>query len=332
MTANRVQGNGAESRIDHATVFGAEEIIAEIEKQRTGGRGWAKNLFILLISLFIFVRLGLLESRMGDLAMIVVVLLVHEAGHFLGMRLFGYRNVQIFFIPFFGAAVSGENRNVPTYKKAIVSLLGPVPGIFISISFVIVYMITKSAVCLKLAIMFLLINTFNLLPFFPLDGGRFLHEILFSRNRYVELCFRLLASLALAAAGYFMGAWLLAGFGLLGLMTVRFPFKLAGIAQDVKQSLLLDDPTEEGTALSDGTGDGTIPPEIAAKIVERIRHEFSHLLNLKTTATYTREVWDRMNLQAPGIFATAGLLAVYLLCFGLSFAALVAGAMASLAE
>ena len=38
------------------------------------------------------------------------------------MRAFKYRNVQMFFIPFFGAAVTGRNFSVAGYKKAIVSL------------------------------------------------------------------------------------------------------------------------------------------------------------------------------------------------------------------
>ncbi|MHC4619469.1 MAG: site-2 protease family protein [Planctomycetota bacterium] len=230
--------------------YTCDEILAEIERQQSEKKSWLKNLFILLISLFIFFRLGLFESGVSDLVIIIVVLLIHEAGHFIGMRLFGYRNVQMFFIPLFGAAVSGQSRNVPAYKKALVALLGPVPGIVLGIVSAIAYAVTKNPIFRRFMIMFLLIkifrrfmimflliNTFNLLPFFPLDGGRFLHEVLFSRNRYVELCFTILASLALIGLGLLMKAWLLAVFGLFTLVGAQFPFKVASIANQVRPRL-----------------------------------------------------------------------------------------------
>jgi len=36
--------------------------------------------------------------------LVLLVLFVHEAGHFLGMKAFGHKNVQMFFIPLMGAA------------------------------------------------------------------------------------------------------------------------------------------------------------------------------------------------------------------------------------
>jgi Zn-dependent protease len=90
---------------------------------------------------------------------------------------------------------------VAAYKKALVALLGPVPGIFIGFLLGIVYAFSGIAIIQRMMIMFFVINIFNLLPFFPLDGGRFLHEALFSRNRYIELIFKILASLAMIASG-----------------------------------------------------------------------------------------------------------------------------------
>ena len=49
------------------------------------------------------------------------------------MRIFHYRNLRMFFIPLFGAAVTGRNWNVPGWKKALVSLAGPLPGIALGI-------------------------------------------------------------------------------------------------------------------------------------------------------------------------------------------------------
>ena len=152
-----------------------QEILTEIDKQQTRQKSWVKNILILVISLYIFFQLGFFEGGLHSVVMLILVLLIHETGHLVGMRFFGYKNVQMFFIPFFGAAVSGESRNVATYKKAFISLLGPMPGIIIGCVLMFMYATTGRDGYLNSAGMFLFINCFNLLPFFPLDGGRFLY-------------------------------------------------------------------------------------------------------------------------------------------------------------
>jgi len=332
LTEGQMQDNDSKSKTDHDGTYTCEQVLAEIQRQQSGGKSWVKNLFILLISLFIFFKLGLLKSGVNNILVIILVLLVHEVGHFIGMRLFGYRNVQMFFIPFFGAAVSGQSQNVATYKKAIVTLLGPVPGLFLGIIFGIVYIRTRTPICLQLMIMFFIINSFNLLPFFPLDGGRFLHEILFSRNRYVELCFRLLASFALIAVGLLLGIWLLALLGLFGLISIGFPFKIARIAKDLKPFLLATN-TDHTEAVQGAVTDvERIPPEIAKEIIEKVRRCIPARLNLKTVATYTKEIWERMHLRPPGVFATAGLLIVYLLFLFIPLVTTIAFAAISLSD
>jgi len=304
-------------------IFRSDEVLYEIKNQKFKTKSWLKNLFILFISLLIFFRLGLLESRVNDVLVIIFVLLVHEIGHFTGMRLFGYRNIQMFLIPFFGAAVSGESQNVATYKKAIVSLLGPLPGLFIGVIFLTVYVKTKTPIYLQLTILFLIINGFNLLPFLPLDGGQFLYEVLLSRNRYIELCFRVLASLSLITVAYFLETWLLGLIALFNLASVRFPFKLASIASEVKHSVNLKRKAPKNF------GSEKFPPEIAEQIINKVCKYFSARLNLKTVANYTSEIWNRVIIRPPGVIATIGLLSVYLLSFCLPFGSLVGVAVVS---
>jgi Zn-dependent protease len=168
-----------------------QDILAEIKQQQSRKKSWVTNIIILAVSLLIFFQLGLFEAGLHSVVMLIGVLLIHETGHLLGMRLFGYKNVQMFFIPLFGAAVSGESRDVAAYKRAIVSLLGPSPGIIIGCVLMLMFGATGREDYLNTAAMFLFINCFNLLPFYPLDGGRFLYQVIFSRNRYLELCFRI---------------------------------------------------------------------------------------------------------------------------------------------
>jgi hypothetical protein len=55
----------------------------------------------LLVTLGIFVALSMMRgsSSVLDLAMLVGVLFVHELGHAISMRAFGYSDVRIFFAP-----------------------------------------------------------------------------------------------------------------------------------------------------------------------------------------------------------------------------------------
>lgn len=314
------------------TTYTIEEVLAEIAKQQSGTGSWAKNLFILLVSLLVFFQLGLFKNNATDMLVIIIVLLIHELGHFIGMRLFGYKNVQMFFIPFFGAVIAGRSRNIPAYKEAIVTLLGPVPGIFFGLIFGFTYLVTKEPIYLKLTTMFLIINAFNLLPFSPLDGGRFLHEILFSRNRYLELCGQLLASLALIAGGLLLNSWLLGLLGVFGLISARFTFKVARIANELKPLLLTTGKEPAAMAANEYTDPTGIPFLIARKIIEKVCQDISSKLNVKTMATYTKDVWERMNLHPPRALATFGLLSAYLLCILMLFVILIAAVVISVSQ
>jgi Zn-dependent protease len=331
MIENLLQNNDGRQKDAKGEPFTAEQVLAEIEKQQSHKKHWINNLLILLVTLVVFFQLGLFESGVRDVLIIILVLLIHEAGHFIGMRLFGYKNVQMFFIPFFGAAVSGQSRNVPAYKKAVVTLLGPLPGIFLGIVFAIVYLITKTALYKQMMIMFLIINAFNLLPFFPLDGGRFLHEVLFSRNRYIELVFSILAALALIGLGLLMQAWLLAAFGLFALIGAQFPFKVAAIANQLKPHLAAAEPPYMDTPPEPQQTE-SIPAEIAEQIIDKIRQKFSARLTVKTVAAYTKQVWERMHVRPPRIPATLLLLGVYLFSFCFSFVAVIGAVAISVFE
>ena len=115
------------------------------------------------------------------------------------MRPFGFRDVRMFFIPFFGAAVSGRPRGAAAWKEAAVTLLGPLPGIAAGVALV-VWATTRhypDALSFRVVEALLVLNVFNLLPFGFLDGGRFLERVLFSRHRVLEVAFVALGSLAL---------------------------------------------------------------------------------------------------------------------------------------
>lgn len=184
----------------------AREAFLAPERPGNGG-------LLLVGTLALFVLSVSHEHTLRSLLVLVAVLFFHELGHWAGMRLFGFQDVRMFFVPFFGAAVSGRNRGAESWKEALVLLLGPVPGIIVGCVVTGFSIATKSMLLGELGLMLLAINGFNLLPMVPLDGGRLFQLLLFSRHRYLELAFTLLTSLALVGVALAMNAYLLAAVG-----------------------------------------------------------------------------------------------------------------------
>src|SRR5439155_4332897 len=131
-------------------------------------------------------------------------LVFHELGHYVAMRVFGYRNLRMFFIPFFGAAVSGQHYNIAGWKKAVVALAGPLPGIVLGVPLGVIGAVANESKVIEVAWMLLVLNGFNLLPFLPLDGGWVVHAVLFVRHPVLEVVFRIFAALAMLGIAILM--------------------------------------------------------------------------------------------------------------------------------
>lgn len=177
------------------------------------------------LTVFVFAQMSG-GGSLADIALLVAVLVVHEGGHWLGMRVFGYRDVKMFFIPFFGAAVSGKRGGVATWKEAVVLLLGPLPGIFLGLVFLMLTIIKPDPLWRDAGITLLLLNGFNLLPLGGLDGGRLFQRVLFSRQRHLEVVFLVLAGVSLLALAFSLRLWFLAFFAYLGLVVVPRRYRI----------------------------------------------------------------------------------------------------------
>jgi Zn-dependent protease len=147
---------------------------------------WRSTIVLLLISALVFIviaRNSGAQQTWEFVAILVGVLLFHELGHYVAMKLFGYRNLRMFFIPGFGAAVSGRHYNAPAWKRIIVSLMGPLPGIIGGTILLILSGLYHNDLLYRIGQFALVINAFNLIPILPLDGGRVAHAALFRAIR-----------------------------------------------------------------------------------------------------------------------------------------------------
>lgn len=138
-----------------------------------------------LISLILFVGLFLLLGmELRTVFILLLVLLLHELGHFTAMKQFGYKNVNMFFVPLFGAFVSGENEEASEGESVITILAGPVPGILVGLVLLYLEFAQGMTSLHMLPEVFLSLNILNLLPILPMDGGRLI-ETLFTRGKAV---------------------------------------------------------------------------------------------------------------------------------------------------
>src|SRR5262245_2424702 len=104
------RGGGAAPTQEPSGVFApAEERLFQETRAawRAPGGGAGKALYWFLISLAAYVLYRYSFAGEGArslptaIAILVGVLLLHELGHLAGMRLFGYRDLRVLFIPFF---------------------------------------------------------------------------------------------------------------------------------------------------------------------------------------------------------------------------------------
>lgn len=152
-----------------------------------------------LISLIIYAVLFyfIFERNLSYISALLVVLLIHELGHFFAMKIFNYNQVKLFFIPLLGAYVSGKKTIVSQRQISIVILSGPLPGIIIGFSLFMTTFFIPNDQLMMLANIFLFLNLFNLLPFIPLDGGRLLEVLFLKQNHIIRIIFTIISILVI---------------------------------------------------------------------------------------------------------------------------------------
>lgn len=192
----------------------------------TSPPNWGKTVFTMLLFVLMFKLLGV---DMLAIIGLVVVVTIHEAGHFVAMRLFGYQNVSMFFVPLLGAFVSGEKRETPPGAEIIMLLAGPVPGILIGLGLLTWH---PNFEVVALGFMFLLLNLFNMLPFLPLDGGRIFDCIFARENLIIRMGLLVMSLLALLAFIFLTGSFII---GILGLGIVQNMVSTIQMIQTRKQ-------------------------------------------------------------------------------------------------
>lgn len=141
------------------------------------------------LKIFLFLLIFIITRQIKIYAILMLFALIHELGHLIMGMIVGFKPESISIIPTgftikFKAEPQNYNRkvkkaNILVLKKIIIALAGPITNIVIIILTAIYYKTTQNIKILNLPLeMIIYSNTliliFNLIPLYPLDGGRIL--------------------------------------------------------------------------------------------------------------------------------------------------------------
>jgi Zn-dependent protease len=102
----------------------------------------------------------------------VLLIFLHEMGHFVAARQRGLNVGAPTFIPFVGAWIQLKDMPHNAETEAYVGIAGPVAGTAAALACFALSRVLDNHLLLALAYAGFMLNLFNLLPLSPLDGGR----------------------------------------------------------------------------------------------------------------------------------------------------------------
>jgi stage IV sporulation protein FB len=178
-------------------------------------------LTVFSIVLFVLTFLFIFTEEVDFIFNLVVVLLVHELGHFGMMKLFGYKNVRMLFIPLMGAFVQGSKEEYSQRQSLLVAGAGPFPGIVIGLLLIYFASFDHVTWMVDMGILFLLLNIINMIPLDPLDGGQLFKLLIKSNHEKFLMGFTFVSSLVLIGFGWYVDSWVMIAFGFIMGFRVR---------------------------------------------------------------------------------------------------------------
>ncbi len=103
---------------------------------------------------------------------VVLSIYVHEMGHVAAMRRYGLQATAPMFIPGFGALVRMQQHPATAQEEARIGLAGPIWGLAAAAACFLIYVTTQQPFWAALTHTGALINLFNMMPIWGLDGDR----------------------------------------------------------------------------------------------------------------------------------------------------------------
>ncbi len=163
--------------------------------------------------------LGAVLSGVGFILVLFTCVVLHEFGHALTARRYGIQTLHITLFPIGGIAAVERMPEVPKHEITV-ALAGPAVNLFIAFFLWLWLSVTNTMVSTeeltltggsfaqRLMLINIILAVFNLIPAFPMDGGRILRAVLAIRMNHNK------ATQLAARVGQGFALWL----GLIGLL------------------------------------------------------------------------------------------------------------------
>lgn len=126
---------------------------------------------LFLILAIIMIALGYIEQFF----ILFILVTVHELAHIITAKIFGANLVKIIIYPIGEIAILDNILLIKPIKRLFIIFAGPIINILLAISF---SYVGNSSTLKFITMSNLLLGIFNLLPIYPLDGGKITHLIL----------------------------------------------------------------------------------------------------------------------------------------------------------
>lgn len=140
------------------------------------------------LKIFIFIAIFILTKQIEIYSLLMIFAILHELGHMLAGVVLGFKPDTIEIMPFglsvsFEGKVENYNEKIKkasklTIKKLLIAIAGPLINIICIILFLIFPISIFNIEPQVIIYANILIAIFNLLPIYPLDGGRIIKYIL----------------------------------------------------------------------------------------------------------------------------------------------------------
>ena len=232
----------AAQELHHADAQGFAESLAAPANQPAKPNSWLSLGLIAfkLLKAVQVVKVALLAASVAVYSVIftvefalalIGVLVFHEYGHLRAMKKFGLPTKGMYLIPFVGGIAVGDMPKT-RWQDVYISMMGPVYGLIMTVAFYIVYLITESHFAGLVASTSALLNLFNLIPVYPLDGGRVVKSLVFSGRNYLALIALLVISALCFVIAWKLGLYFITFFIVLGVVDIVAGWRV-GLAEDI---------------------------------------------------------------------------------------------------
>jgi len=137
---------------------------------------------------WVIIVIGIFTARFKELLLLFCIVLIHELGHAFAAAYYNWRIKKIQLLPFGGVAELEEHGNKSLKEELVVVIAGPIQHIWMMAVGYIVFEAGWLGADLYYFFIWnnIIILAFNLLPIWPLDGGKVLFNVLSYRFPYLQ--------------------------------------------------------------------------------------------------------------------------------------------------